>query len=86
MPKTETLFETGKSPQLGNIAMDALRKLDMLTAAMALEDLRSPPANRLEPLHRDREGQHLIRINDQFRVCLTWTPQDPARVEIVDYH
>ena len=84
--ETETLFETGKSRQFGSIATVALRKLDMLAAAMVLEDLALPPANRLEPLHRDRKGQHSIRINDQFRVRLTWTPQGPARVEIVDYH
>ena len=58
----------------------------MLAAAMVLEDLRSPPVNRLEPLHRNRKGQHSIRINDQFRICSTWTPQGPAGVEIVDYH
>ena len=84
--ETEKLFETGKSRQFGNIATVALRKLDMLAAVAALEDLRSPPANRLEALKRDRKGQHSIRINDQFRVCFTWTPQGPAGVEIVDYH
>ena len=83
--ETRTLFETGKSRQFGNIATVALRKLDMLAAAVVLEDLRSPPGNRLEPLHRDRTGQHSIRINDQFRVCFTWTLQGPADVEIVDY-
>ncbi len=45
--------------------------IHMLAAAMVLEDLRSPPVNRLEPLHRNRKGQHLIRINDQFRICST---------------
>ena len=84
--ETRTLFETGKSRRFGNIAAVALRKLDMLAAAAVLEDLRSPPANRLEALKRDRKGQHSIRINDQFRVCFTWTPQGPADVEIVDYH
>jgi proteic killer suppression protein len=51
-----------------------------------LGDLRSPPGNRLEALAGDREGQHAIRINDQFRVCFVWTAEGPAGVEIVDYH
>jgi addiction module HigA family antidote len=51
-----------------------------------LGDLRSPPGNRLEALAGDRKGQHSIRINDQFRVCLVWTTEGPAEAEIVDYH
>lgn len=63
----------------------AHRKLDMLNAAHRLEDLRSPPGNRLEALRGDREGQHSIRINDQWRICFVWN--DGAEdVEIVDYH
>ena len=49
-------------------------------------DLASPPANRLEPLRRDRDEQHSIRIDDQFRICFTWTQQGPANVGIVDGH
>lgn len=64
----------------------AVRKLDMLDAAMTLNDLRSPPGNRLEALAGDREGQHSIRINDQWRICFVWTANGPVRVEIVDYH
>jgi toxin HigB-1 len=64
----------------------ALRKLDMLHQARDLNDLRVPPANRLEALSRDRRGQHSIRINDQWRICFTWTKEGPANVEIVDYH
>lgn len=58
----------------------------MLAAAKELRDLRSPPGNRLEALHGDREGQHSIRINGQWRVCFEWTDDGPAHVEIVDYH
>jgi proteic killer suppression protein len=58
----------------------------MLNNARNLNDLRSPPANRLEALKRDRKGQHAIRINDQWRICFTWTDAGPTNVEIVDYH
>lgn len=64
----------------------ARRKLDQLDAASRLEDLRVPPSNRLESLKGDRRGQHSIRINDQYRICFTWTHAGPADVEIVDYH
>ncbi|WP_313133991.1 type II toxin-antitoxin system RelE/ParE family toxin [Stutzerimonas nitrititolerans] len=64
----------------------ATRKLAMLNAATELRDLRSPPGNRLEPLHGDRVGQHSIRINDQWRICFVWTDAGPTQVEIVDYH
>jgi toxin HigB-1 len=62
------------------------RGLDMLNAARQLNDLRAPPANRLEALTGSRRGQYSIRINDQWRVCFTWTKEGPADVEIVDYH
>lgn len=58
----------------------------MLQAAAVLEDLRSPPGNRLEKLLGDREGQHSIRINQQWRLCFVWTAEGPGSVEIVDYH
>jgi proteic killer suppression protein len=64
----------------------ALRKLWMLDAAEALEDLRSPPGNRLEALRGARKGQYSIRINDQFRLCFIWQGSDAHEVEIVDYH
>jgi toxin HigB-1 len=62
------------------------RKLAMLEAARVLDDLRIPPANRLEALKGDRAGQHSIRVNDQFRLCFRWTEEGPADVEFVDYH
>ncbi len=64
----------------------ALRKLLLLDAADALDDLRVPPGNRLEKLAGDREGQHSIRINDQWRICFLWQGGDVHDVEIVDYH
>lgn len=64
----------------------ALRKLRHVGSAEALEDLRIPPGNRLEPLNGDRVGQHSIRINDQWRICFLWTDAGPEEVEIVDYH
>ena len=64
----------------------ALRKLIMIDNAEWLEDLRVPPANHLEELHGDREGQYSIRINDQFRVCFEMTEDGFDQVEIVDYH
>lgn len=64
----------------------AKRKLEMLEAAVALNDLRMPPGNRLEALSGDRKGQHSIRVNDQFRLVFIWTEAGPAEVEFVDYH
>lgn len=83
---TRKLFETGRSKRFGSIAKVATRKLTQLEAAATLEFLRSPPGNRLEALHGDREGQHSIRVNDQWRICFRWTPAGPEDVEIVDYH
>jgi len=68
------------------ILRTALRKLLIIDAAVQLDDLRVPPGNRLEALRGDRVGQHSIRINDQWRVCFTWTDQGADGVEIVDYH
>jgi len=64
----------------------ARRKLRMLNNAAVLEDLRIPPANRLEWLHGDRSGQCSIRINAQWRICFHWKGGDAHQVEIVDYH
>ncbi len=70
----------------GDIPSVARRKLRMLNNAATLDDLRIPPANRLEALKGDRKGQHSIRINDQWRVCFRWKHADAFDVEIVDYH
>jgi proteic killer suppression protein len=64
----------------------ARRKLDQLDAATQLDDLRVPPGNRLEPLVGDREGQHSIRIDSQYRIRFVWTDEGPSSVEITDYH
>lgn len=64
----------------------ARRKLRMLNAAANLDDLRVPPANRLEALKGDRRGQYSIRINGQWRICFRWKEGDVSEVEIVDYH
>ena len=64
----------------------AARKLDQLDSAVSLGDLRLPPGNRLEALSGDRDGQHSVRINDQYRVCFVWRDNEPDEVEIVDYH
>lgn len=63
-----------------------LRKLVILNAALSLDDLRSPPGNRLEKLRGDRTGQYRIRVNDQWRICFTWSEGNAEDVEIVDYH
>ena len=64
----------------------AQRKLRQLDTAAELRDLAAPPGNRLEALKGDREGQHSIRINDQWRICFVWRGGDAYDVEIVDYH
>ena len=83
---TQALYETGVSRRFGAVARVALRKLDMLAAATAVETLRVPPGNRLETLGGDRSGQCSIRINDQWRICFVWKDDGAERVEIVDYH
>ncbi|HET7221820.1 MAG TPA: type II toxin-antitoxin system RelE/ParE family toxin [Rhodanobacteraceae bacterium] len=64
----------------------ARRKLRMLNNAATLDDLRIPPANRLEALKGDRKGRHSMRINNQRRICFQWKDGDAIEVEIVDYH
>jgi proteic killer suppression protein len=83
---TERLFQRESVRRFKAIESVARRKLDMLEAAHALQDLRVPPGNRLEALKGERKGQHSIRINDQWRVCFVWTDGGAEQVEIVDYH
>jgi proteic killer suppression protein len=64
----------------------AQRKLDQLNAAVSLASLRIPPANKLEALAGNREGQHSLRVNRQYRICFVWTSAGPTNVELVDYH
>lgn len=72
--------------KFANLEKAATRKLQMLEDAAELRDLMAPPANRLEALKGERKGQHSIRVNDQWRICLVWTRAGPEQVEIVDYH
>ena len=69
-----------------NLQRQAQRKLMMLNNATDLNDLRTPPGNRLEALSGDRNGQYSIRINDQWRICFVWDDGDAYLAEIVDYH
>ncbi|PJH75082.1 MAG: plasmid maintenance system killer family protein [Anaerolineae bacterium CG_4_9_14_0_8_um_filter_58_9] len=85
--ETEKLFRrtfSRKLPQ--NVQRAARMKLEVLDAAEVLQDLRVPPGNRLEKLSGDREGQHSIRINDQWRICFVWKEGNAHEVEITDYH
>lgn len=68
------------------VAKIVVRKLDMLHYAQTLDDLRSPPANRLEALKGDLRGLYSIRVNDQWRVVFRWTSGGPEDVDVVDYH
>jgi proteic killer suppression protein len=85
--ETEKVYSREGSNRLPrDIQQVALRKLRMINNAKNLNDLRIPPANRLEKLMGDREGQYSIRINDQWRICSTWQEGDAYDVEITDYH
>jgi toxin HigB-1 len=85
--KTEALFN-GRSGdrKWRSFERVARRKLLMVDGANSLNDLKSPPANHLEALKKDRRGQHAIRINDQWRVCFAWVDGHAHDAEIVDYH
>ena len=88
-PEIETFFREGAVPRRAGwagVARVAARKLDMLDYAEALNDLASPPGNRLEALKGELDGLYSIRINDRWRVVFRWTPAGPAEVDIVDYH
>jgi len=85
--ETERVFDRRLSRRLPHdIQSVALRKLRMLNNAADANDLRSPPANRLEKLSGDRDGQYSIRINDQWRICFRWCDGDAHEVEICDHH
>jgi len=85
--ETEKVFNGLRSTKLPvNIQQVARRKLRMLNNALELNDLRVPPANRLELLKGRRRGQHSMRINDQYRICFIWNNGHVKSVEIIDYH
>ncbi len=88
---TEDIFD-GKNSKAArklcprNLWRVAVRKLDQVDSVSTIDDLKIPPGNRLEALSGNREGQHSIRINDQYRVCFIWNEGNADQVEIVDYH
>ena len=83
----EAIFQ-GRRPKgfPPDVVSAARRRLARLDAALTLQDLRSPPGNKLHALQGNRKGQWALWINDQFRICFTWGANGPADVEIVDYH
>ncbi len=88
---TEDVFNVKSSRDARRICPETLvkvarRKLGMFNAAIRLEDLRVPRGNELEALKGDRKGRYSIRINDQNRVCFTWSDAGAEHVEITDYH
>ena len=85
--ESQRVWSGERSRRLPSSIQDtALRKLRLLNAASRLDDLKIPPGNRLEALKGSREGQHSIRINDQWRICFQWSDGDAYEVEIADYH
>ena len=84
---TQKIYQRQPSRKLPHeLQQVALRKLRMINNATSINDLRVPPANRLEKLGGDRGGQWSIRINDQWRICFEWQKSDAYNIEIVDYH
>lgn len=84
--QTEQLFRDIYVRAFSGFDLAARRKLQLLNAAHALQDLRIPTGNKLEALKGNREGQHSIRINLQWRICFLWKDGNALEVEIVDYH
>ncbi len=84
---TDRLFRREPVRKWGpDVQRAGLRKLRMIDAATRLDDLKSPPGNRLEKLAGNRAGQWSIRVNDQWRLCFQWKDSDALAVEMVDYH
>ncbi len=83
---TERLFNRERVRQFEAIEQQARRKLETVNAAKELNDLAVIPGNHLEKLHGDREGQHSIRINDQWRVCFVWKDDDAYDVEVAKHY
>jgi proteic killer suppression protein len=85
--EAEKIYARERSRKLPpEIQQVALRKLRMINNAKSINDLRIPPANRLEKLSGNRAGQYSIRINDQWRICFAWKDDDAVDVEITGYH
>ena len=85
--ETKKIFERQRSKKFPfEIQQIALRKLRMINRVQSLEELKIPPANRLEKLKGKRFGQYSIRINNQWRICFEWQDNNAFNVEIIDYH
>ena len=85
--ETERLWHSGKNRRLpADLQRRAFKKLAILNAALALDNLKVPSGNQLEALRGNRAGQHSIRVNDQYRVCFVWRGGNVFEVEIADYH
>jgi proteic killer suppression protein len=86
--RTEHFANGAWTPPFEAFRRQAEKRLRILEAAVSLGDLRQLPGNRLESLRGDRQGQHSIRINEQWRICFAWPSgaDGPENVEIVDYH
>jgi toxin HigB-1 len=84
--ETEALFNGQRVRRFEGFAAQAERRLQILDSATNLADLAGLPSNLLEALHGDRQGQHSIRVNNQWRVCFAWREDGPHEVEVVDYH
>jgi proteic killer suppression protein len=83
---TEKLWKGESVKSFHSFEEKAMRKLRLLDSAVSLEDIKNPPGNRLEKLKGKRQGQHSVRINDQYRICFEWMDGKVYSVEIVDYH
>jgi proteic killer suppression protein len=85
--RTQDLFVTGHAKRFpSDVAGRAARKLEYVDLATCLEDLNVPPGNRLHALKGDRDGQHAIAVNDQWRICFRFVDGDAFEVEVCDYH
>ncbi len=85
--RTQRIFRREQVARLSiSVQRAAQRKLDMIDAAERIADLRVPTGERLEKLSGDRQGQHSMRVNDQWRICFVWSAGDASQVELADYH
>ncbi len=85
--ETEKIFKRNFSRKLPvDIQRVALRKLNIINAAVSIKDLLIPPSNHLKELKGNRKGQYSIRINNQWRICFKWVENDAYDLEIIDYH
>jgi len=85
--KTEEIFNRKPTKRVPSAILRRIRKtLNTLHAATSLSELRAIPGNRLEKLKGNREGQHSMRVNEQYRICFEWKDGNALNAELVDYH